>query len=202
MCITMLLTELLFLLNSITFLRLGKQEVEFHWDQNLWEAHRLSEGLMKQRESTVGLREKSNVVATKAQQIPKGRSSGVGKALQRSLKRKQKMRRPGFCALAFGAGCLWGEESKIPSAHGSSWAENTVSPSTGNSPGSWEKRVSRLSLQGKCGRDTTISTTQHWCRKQVNYNCFQKQVFWEDFHVHGFLSILSSCTHWHVNPVC
>lgn len=79
------------------------------------------------------------MVATKAQQIPKGGSSGVGKALQISLKRKQRMRRPSFCALAFGAGWLWGEEFKIPSAHGSSWAGTTVSPSAGNSPGSWGK---------------------------------------------------------------
>lgn len=79
------------------------------------------------------------MVATKAQQIPKGGSSVVGKALQRSLQVKERRKRPGLCALAFGAGCLWGEEFKIPSAHASSWAGTTVSPSAGNFPGSWGK---------------------------------------------------------------
>lgn len=131
------------------------------------------------------------MTATKAQRIPQGGSLGAGRALQRCLKMKQRMRRQSLCTLAFDEGCLWREEFKIPSTQGRSRAGPAASPSAGNSLESWGKE------NGLILRGALEGTPQHPLYNTATALSLMRAVFKNSFlnntHLHGFYCVLSSC---------
>lgn len=131
----------------------------------------------------------SSVGTTRAQKIPQGGSSGIGRAFRDVLNEAKGWRGREPC---FKEGCTWGEGFKNPPA--------LAVPAEGQLGA--HHRASFPAARGRVPDHIEeagwYTTTPSW--QEVPWIVSKDVLIWMS-HFRGFYSILSSCTHWHVNPV-